>query len=110
MDSKTFENLKELYFFLDENFDDFIAKCTTDDQRQQLRHDYVVARDSFYKARNLIFHDDDPIVKALNDQLQSAQKQMDAMLASLKEIVQMLSLATDAVNLASRLVALGTTG
>jgi hypothetical protein len=105
--SEGFENLKKLYFFLDENFDNLFGECTTDDQRQQLRHDYVVARDCFCKARNLIFQDDDPMVQALNKQLQGAQKEMEAELAGSKEITKILSFATDAVNLAGRLLALG---
>ena len=107
MDVSTLRNLQKLYFFLDQNFEDLIAKCTSDDQRQQLRHDYVVARDSFVKARNLVFQDDDPIVKSIKGQFTSLQNQMVAMLAGEKEIVQILGVATDAVNLASRLLALG---
>lgn len=107
MDNATLETLKGLYFFLDANFEDLLNDCTDDGQRLQLRHDYVVARDGFYQARNLIFNDDDPVVGALSTRLADAQKQMQSMLTNLKDIVQMLNLVTDAVDLASRLVVLG---
>lgn len=107
MDSTTLQNLQKLYFFLDQNFDDLIVKCTDDDQRQQLRHDYVVARDAFTKARNLVFQDGDPMVKSLNDQLTASQNTIEGMLTALQNIVNFLSLLTSAVNLAGRLVALG---
>jgi hypothetical protein len=105
--STTLDTLKSLYFFLDENFEDLLNDCTNDNQRQQLRHDYVVVRDGFYQARNLVFNDDDPVVSTLSTRLADAQKQMQSMLSNLKDIVQMLNLVTDAVNLASRLVVLG---
>ena len=103
----TLENLKTLYFFLDQNFDDMSAGCRTDDERQQLRQDYIVARDSFGKARNLIFLEQDPIVASLNAQLETAQQQLNGWLSGLKEITEVLSIATDAVSLAGRLVAIG---
>lgn len=107
MDGATLQNLQKLYFFLDQNFDDLMAKCTDDDQRQQLRHDYVAARDVFTKARNLVFEEDSPTVQSLNDQLTASQDQIAGMLTALQDIVKSLGLVTGAVNLAGRLAALG---
>jgi hypothetical protein len=107
MAGATLANLQNLYFFLDQNFDDLIAKCTTDDQRQQLRHDYVVARDAFVKARNSVFQDDDPMVKSLNDKLGAEQTQISGMLTGLQDITKLLAMLTSAVNLAGRLLTLG---
>lgn len=107
MNGTTLANLQKLYFFLDQNFDDLSAKCTTDDQRKQLRHDYVVARDAFVKARYLVFQDDDPMVKSLNDKLGTDQTQISGLLTKLQDVTKLLGLLTSAVNLAGRLIALG---
>jgi|KBSMisStandDraft_5_1062788.scaffolds.fasta_scaffold649029_2 hypothetical protein len=106
-EKNTFNSLKVLYFFLDENFEDLFSKCTDDDQRQQLRHDYVIVRDGFYQARNLVFDDNDPVVNSLSKRLTDSQKEMQSMLKNLKNIAQILDLVTNSVNLASRLIVLG---
>lgn len=107
MDGPTLHNLQQLYFFLDQNFDDLRAKCTTDEQRQQLGNNYVAARDALANARNLVFQEDDPMVKSLNGQLAAAEEQMAGMLGGLQDIVKLLGLFTGAASLAGRLVALG---
>src|SRR5262245_54106130 len=106
-DVSTLSTLKDLYLFLDQNFEDLFSECTDDDQRQQLRHDYVIVRDGFYQARNLVFDDNDPVVASLSKRLADSQQEMQGMLKNLKNIVKMLDLVTDAVNLSSRLIVLG---
>jgi len=105
--ASTLNTVKDLYFFLDQNFEDLFSECTDDDQRQQLRHDYVIVRDGFYQARNLVFDDNDPVVSSLSKRLADSQQEMQGMLKNLKNIVKMLDLVTDAVNLSSRLIVLG---
>ena len=109
-DAASFEAIQTLYFTLDLNFNNLFAACQNDQQQNQLRRDYVNARDAFWEARNRSFMDDDPLVAGIAGDLRTAKQTIDADLMNLQNIVQTLKMVDTAVNLASRLIALGATG
>jgi hypothetical protein len=106
----SFETIQNLYFTLDLNFNKLFAACQNEQQRNQLRRDYVNARDAFWEARNRTFVDDDPLVSGIVADLRGARQSIDADLQNLQNIVQTLNTIDGAVSLASRLIALGATG
>jgi len=103
----TLAALQEQYFFLDRNFSELFAACTTDAQRDVLRADYVQARDNYLKARLEAFAEDDPMVAGLRDQIEQAQGEVERSAKELADVSATLELITKAVNLASRVVVLG---
>jgi len=106
-DGPSFEDLKKQYFFLDTNFNRLSAACQTDEQRDQLRREYVNARDNFWEARNRAFREDDPLVQSLNEELKDAQNKIEQLLSGEKNIAELLNVIAQAVGLASRLITLG---
>jgi hypothetical protein len=106
-DSPSFKELKEIYFLLDLNFNKLFAACTTEEQRDRLRHAYVNARDNFWEAQNRVFSQNDPIVKQLTQDVKEAKEKISGMLSNLKEIVKVLDAITAAVHLGSSLITLG---
>jgi thymidylate synthase len=106
----SFQMLKTLYFTLDQNFNELFGACQTDAQRNQLRKDYVNARDNFWEAQNRTFREDDPIVKQIGVDLAKVQTKIQKDLGKLKDIVSMLQFIDTAVSLGSRLITLASTG
>jgi hypothetical protein len=106
-ESLSFKNLKDQYFEIDKKFIDAFMACETDAQREQLKRDYVNARDNFWEARNRIFLDNDPLVKQMTKDLGKANAAIKEMLADLKDIVAVLDTITAGVRLGSSLITLG---
>ena len=105
--SKSFQDIWAQYNFLDRNYHHIESKCTTEDQKQQLRDAYTEARVNFWTAREKKFQDDDKTVKDLITRLDKAQQQIEQALENLRNIVTFLNQVTAAVGLATKLVALG---
>ena len=107
--AKSLKLLEQQYFFLDENFNKLFAGCTTDDQRDQLRRDYVNSRDNYWESRDRAFADNDPHVVSLCAELKKAQDDIEQMLSKLKKFAATLQAVTSAVKLGSSLIMLGST-
>jgi hypothetical protein len=108
-ESQSFEALKEQYFTLDTSFNELLAACQDDDQRNLLRRDYVTARSNFLTARNRIFDDNDPMVSSLITEMAESQGKIEAALSGLQDIVTTLQIITAGVRLGSSLVSLAAT-
>lgn len=106
-ESTSFKTLKEQYFFLDSNYNKLLDACTTNEQRDKFRHDYVNARDNFWEAQNRIFMENDPTVKKLVEELKSSQEEIEEMTNDLKNIVKTLDAISASVKLASSLIVMG---
>src|SRR4051794_6251377 len=106
-DTSSLESIQDLYFKLDQNFNTLYAACQTPDQQNQLRRDYVNARDAFWEARNRAFLDQGPVVASVVNDLQNAKQSLDSDLKNLKDVVQTLKTIDTAVSFASRLIAVG---
>lgn len=105
-DSESFNNLKAQYFFIDTHFDDLMARCQTEQDKQQLRDTYRDARGNFDKARTIAFQEDDALVQDLNTQLKQAQKKLESMIKGLDKIGAFISELATAVKVGTKLAEL----
>jgi hypothetical protein len=101
------EQLQKYYFYLNDNFASLIGKCTTDDERNQLKIDFVVARDAYLKAQNDVLVEHDGILATLSSQLSGLQKQINDAVASAQNIVKVLQLVAIASGVAAKVVTAG---
>lgn len=109
-ESDSFKNLKDQYFLLDRNFNKAFDACTTDDERNRFKRDYVNSRDNFWEARNRIFLENDPLVTEISEDLKKSNDTINEMLSDLKDIPTILNTITAGVRLGSSLITLGSTG
>lgn len=98
--------IKETYDQIDDNFDALYAKCTTNDQKQQLKSLLASARDAFFAATAKSLTDNNPTVDALTKELQDTNSDLDKQLSDIKDIVAALNLCTEALKLAASLATL----
>jgi uncharacterized protein (DUF3084 family) len=105
-DGPSFEAMKSLYFTLNDNFDDLLDACQTEDQKAQFRKSYANARDQFHAAENRVFRDDDAAAQQLCADLSAARQQVEDSLTNLQEIVAVLGTIDSAVQLGTRLLAM----
>ena len=101
------EKLQNYYFYLNDNFASLMGKCTSDDQRNQLKIDFVVARDAYLKAQNQMLVEHDDILATLSVQLGGLQKQINDAVASAQNIVKVLQLVAIASGVAAKVVTAG---
>ena len=104
---KSFNVLKDLYFFIELNFTPIYFLCENDDQVTQLRKDFLTARDNFEEAGDRDFRENDPLRKMVIMQLRSYQKKLEQMPCSSQNIQVVLNAITATVHLGGTLVALG---
>jgi len=99
--------LKDLYFFIELNFTQIYFLCENDDQVNQLRKDFLTARDNFEEAGDRDFHENDPLRKMAIMQLRDYQQKLEHMPYSMQDIQVVLNAITATVHLGGMLVALG---
>ena len=104
MANPTLTELRDLYFYLDNNFDDLKAACKTDDQKKALQQSYAAARDAFGQAVTLTFDEDDAEIIDLASQLKAVNGTLADMQASLGKIAKILQLAAKGVDIGMKLV------
>lgn len=109
-ETKSFKNLKEQYFTIDQNFNKAFSECENETQKNQLRRAYVSSRDNFWEARRRIFIEDDPLVEQINNDLEKANDAIKEMLADLRDIVVTLDTISSGVKLGSSLITTGSSG
>ncbi|HXS13247.1 MAG TPA: hypothetical protein VN734_11135, partial [Acidobacteriaceae bacterium] len=98
------EALENLYFLLRGSFTTLQAHGATPDQLDQLRTQIVIARTNYWTAINSILHDDDPEVRNLTSQLNSAQLSLDATIKHLNDVAKVIDAITKAVDIGSQIV------
>ena len=106
MSNGSFIEIQQTYFQIEENFNSLYLACENEKQRDQLRSAYSVAFMNYAAAKQKVFHDNDPQVKTLLDQLDSAQTEIKKMLDGEKKIGKILNLISAAVHLSSSLISL----
>ena len=97
--------LENLYFLLRGSLTTLQAHGATPDQLDQLRTQIVTARTNYWTTINKIFHEDDPQVRNLTSQLNSAQMSLEATIKHLNDVAKVLDAITKAVDIGSQLVA-----
>ncbi len=103
-----FDDLEKQYFTIKDNFNELIAACQNDDQRNALRAAYAQSRDNYNTAMNLILDDNDPQVGSLLSELSNSQNEIENSLTNLQDITTALNTITAAVSVGTKIVAMGT--
>ena len=98
------ESLENLYFLLRNSLVTLQAQGATIDQLDQLRTQIVRARTNYWTAANSILHDDDPEVRKLTSQLNSAQLSLAATIEHLNNVAKVLDAITKAVDIGSQII------
>lgn len=99
-------SLETQYLFLTVNLESMLAACNTDDQRNQIRVQYVQARRNYWDSINQIFHDDDPAIEHLVGQMKTAQDSLQAMTQDLANIAGVINTITTAVKIGTALASM----
>src|SRR5947207_5277783 len=94
--------LEEQYLFLDTNFNDLFGRCVTDDERDQLRREYVAARDTYWEARHRVFVTNDPLLPKLLVEFSAAQQEVERAAKEAQTAAQVLSAIGTAVGIAGK--------
>jgi len=96
-------SLEAQYLLLTQHLADILAACKTEDQRNQVRSDYVTSRRNYWDAINKILHDDDPkIAKAVAD-MKDAQTSLEKLTKNLANIAKVITAITSAVKIGGEL-------
>jgi transcriptional regulator with GAF, ATPase, and Fis domain len=102
--------LRDTYFFLDNNFDELKAACKTDEQRKGLSDSYTAARDNFHKAVALVFEEGDQVVDQLTLEMKDLNATLSEMKSSLSKIAKIIQLVTKVVDVGTKLVGMAKPG
>jgi hypothetical protein len=97
---------RALHRAIEDNYDSLKQQCTKEAQLRQLKDLETAARDAFWQIQAKTFASDNLEVQTLTDQLNAANQKISDSLAGLKDIVQFLNFATEAVGLAASLAKL----
>jgi hypothetical protein len=95
--------LETTYFTLQSKIGMLLAACQTQVQRDALTTQYVAARSSYWSCVNKAFHDDDPAVKALTTQLDTANNQLKTAVQQLGDIKTVIDAITQVVTIGASL-------
>ena len=97
------EQLETTYFTLQSQIDMLSAACQTQEQRDALTTQYVQARKAYWGCVNKAFHDDDPQVVSLTNQLTAENKNLKDALNDLSDIAKVLNVVTQVVTVGASL-------
>ena len=91
---------------LENNFNTLFDAGTTDEERDNVRHTLVAARDAYWKAERENLEDDNEFVKGLLAELKTANKEIQKKLRNLQDAVAMIKLFGEAVKLIASITTL----
>lgn len=100
------KSLEAQYLLLTQNLADVLAACQTDDQRTQVRANYVAARRNYWDAINQVFHDDDPKIEQAVAQMHDAQVSLEKMTQDLANISKVINAISTAVKIGTQLASM----
>jgi ActR/RegA family two-component response regulator len=100
------KSLEAQYLLLTQNLADILAACQTDEQRSQVRANYVAARRNYWDAINQVFHDDDPKIEQAVTQMHAAQISLQKMTQDLANISKVINEITTAVKMGTELASM----
>jgi hypothetical protein len=99
-------SLETQYLFLTQHLAAILVACQTDDQRNRVRASYVEARRNYWNAINQIFHDDDPKIEQVVEQMKEAQDSLQKMTQDLANVAKVITAITTAVKVGSELASM----
>jgi hypothetical protein len=97
------EELESTYFTLQSQIDLLSQACETQAQRDALSTQYVQARQNYWACVSKAFHDDDPEVVNLTNQIEAANKVVSDAVAQMGDITKVLTNITSVVTMGSQL-------
>ncbi len=98
--------LEDQYMLLSQNLSMILAACPTQTERDQVMTQYVTARRNYWNSIQKVFHDDDPKVVVLVQEMQTEQKKIQYATNHLNNIAKVIDIITDAVNVGSTLASI----
>lgn len=99
------QELETTYFALQSQINTLAAACQSQDQRNALSTQYVQARQNYWACINKAFHDDDPAVATLTNQIDTANQQIQSATQEMGDIAKVINDITNVVNLGTQLAA-----
>ena len=105
--SEAIDTLQKNYFDLTDNLDDYLDRCSTQSQKDQMKAAYQQARLDFYNARNKAFAANDPDIQKAVTALKAAQDTLQKMTDELADITKVITAVTTAVKLGTELAKMG---
>jgi len=100
------QSLEAQYLFLTQHLSELLDACQTDEQRNQVRASYVEARRNYWNAINQIFHDDDPGIEKVVEEMHDAQDSLQHMTQDLANIAQVINAISTAVKIGTELASM----
>ncbi len=97
--------LENQYVLLRESLSTLTAQGATPAQLDQLRSQVVQSRTNYWTAVNKTLHDDDPAVRDLVTQLNTAQLTLKTSIDHLGDVSKVIDAITKAVDIGSQIVA-----
>jgi len=97
------DEVEHTYLLLEENFDTLYQYCLTSEQKKQLSDTHSAARYALWKVGQQVRPDGSGAGSAASQDLKIANMQLNTRLKNLEDIGAFLSLAEEAVRLATSL-------
>jgi ABC-type proline/glycine betaine transport system substrate-binding protein len=104
------DGLEKTYFTLQTQLDMLGAGCQTQAQRDALMTQYVQARQNYWACVNRAFHDEDPEVAKLTQQIQAGNQQLSKAVEQMGDISKTIDMITNVVNVGTALAGMALTG
>jgi esterase/lipase len=99
------QSLEDQYMLLTEQLPSILAACPSQAERDQVMAQYVTSRRNYWAGIEKIFHDDDPQIASLVQEMQNEQQKIKEITKHLNEIAKVIDIITSAVTIGSALVA-----
>lgn len=97
------QSLECQYMLLTQNLSMILAACASQTQRDQVMTQYVASRRNYWSSIQKIFHDDDPTVVSLVNEMHEEEQKIEDCTKHLNDIAKVIDIITDAVNVGSAL-------
>lgn len=97
------QSLENQYMLLTQNLSMTLAACPSQTERNQVMTQYVTARRNYWSSIQKIFHDDDPKVASLANEMREEQQKIEDCTKHLNDIAKVIDIITDAVNVGTAL-------
>ena len=99
------QSLEDQYMLLTQQLPMILAACPTQTQRDQVTTQYVAARRNYWAGILKTFHDDDPQIASLVQDMKTEQQQIEAAVKQLDNISKVIDAITKAVTVGTELLA-----
>lgn len=99
------QELEATYFTLQSQINMLSQACETQQQRDSLSTQYVLARQNYWACINHAFHDDDPQVVSLTTQIDAANQQLSNAVQQMGDITTTINDITSVVTIGAQLAA-----